>query len=109
MSSYKQNSHHVVSDLGVDGGHECTERVNSHMSVFIAVKNYYDNGFLTPDKVYMIVETTSGKTVTVAYGVPHLQHTKDNDNKYTYWVCGKDGRGCRGGLALALCGNLYKS
>ncbi|KAL7906022.1 hypothetical protein GGI35DRAFT_458588 [Trichoderma velutinum] len=35
----------------------------------------------------MIVETTTGKAVTVAYVVPYLQHVKDNDNKYTHRVC----------------------
>ncbi len=37
----------------------------------------------------MIMETTTGKVVTVAYGVPQLQHIKDNNNEYTHWVCDK--------------------
>ncbi|KAL6837225.1 hypothetical protein V8C40DRAFT_279174 [Trichoderma camerunense] len=56
------------------------------MSVFIAVENYYGDTLLTPGKVYMIVETTSGKTVTVAYGVPYLQHIKGNNNEHTHRV-----------------------
>ncbi|PNP51754.1 hypothetical protein THARTR1_07523 [Trichoderma harzianum] len=61
-------------------------RVNSPMFISIAaIKNYYDTPLTppTPSKVYMIVEATTGKAVTVAYGVPYLQHIKDN-NEYTH-------------------------
>lgn len=49
--------------------------------------NYCDDTPPTVGNLYMIVGMTVGKAVTVAYGVPHSQHNKDNDNKYTPTEC----------------------